>query len=116
MKIYEGFIEIREYPEEFEEILFLSTLNKPLAEELQYLANKEVSIKYWICDKQITLDDAIESFVHKLYGTTKIEFEMHYSDYTGFLWTDEELMVGGHDLLTELKSYKGKYLILQVEI
>jgi hypothetical protein len=36
------------------------------------------------------------------------------SEYTGYLWTDEDLMVGGHDLLAELKSHLGKFCHLYV--
>ena len=38
-----------------------------------------------------------------------------YSDYTGYLWTDENLKIGGHDLLDELKEDCGKWLFLTIE-
>src|SRR5437868_3327415 len=38
----------------------------------------------------------------------------HYSEITGYLWTDENLMVGGHDLLDELRSHKGSFVHLEI--
>jgi hypothetical protein len=32
------------------------------------------------------------------------------------LWTDEDLNVGGHDLLEEIRSYLGKFIYLEVDV
>lgn len=102
--------------EEKYNVLFISCVDRPLAEELEFLKNKEVSVRYWISDKEISISDAIESFALKVMGLCYAKFDVNYSEATGFLWTDEFLKVGGHDLLKELKSYVGKYLIIEIEI
>lgn len=89
----------------------------PLAELLERdFAGKQVSVRYWITDEQIERDEAQEAFLRTLLGDVDAEFGAHYSDITGYLWTDEKLNIGGHNLLKELKSHVGKWLILEVEI
>lgn len=108
-RIHNGFLKIDSNGEE-DDILYLNS--EPLAEELEYLHCKIATIKYYISDKEITLEQAEELFIKSLFGQIEADYCMRYSDITGYLWTDEELMVGGHDLLNELKTYNGKYLIL----
>ena len=50
----------------------------------------------------------------KFIGGIEADFNPRYSEITGYLWTDEELNVGGHDLMAELKSNVGKWLILEI--
>jgi hypothetical protein len=37
-----------------------------------------------------------------------------YSEITGYLWTEESLMIGGHDLLEIFRSHVGHYLVLEI--
>ena len=39
-----------------------------------------------------------------------------YSEYTGYLWTDEEVLIGGHDLIEELRGCEGKWLLLEIVV
>ena len=48
-------------------------------------------------------------------GDANVDLQSRYSEITGYLWTDEDLNVGGHDLLAELKGHVGKWLIMEVE-
>ena len=59
-------------------------------------------------------DELQEAFLGRLDGLGEVDFDIRYSEITGYLWTDEELKVGGHDLIEELTSYVGKYLYLKV--
>lgn len=75
-----------------------------------------MSIRYWISDKICTREEAEEAFVRTCMGDATVDFRVHCSDLTGYLWTDEELNVGGHDLLKELRSFAGKkWCILEVD-
>lgn len=114
--IYEGYLKLGSNGEE-EDILFLQDRDEPVAEELEYkLSNKFCTVRYYICNTKVTLEEAQEYFIRQLYGEIDVLYGMSYSEITGYLWTDEKLNVGGHDLLNELKSYVGKYLILIVDI
>lgn len=114
IKTYEGLLSIDSYGEA-DDILYLSSVDDPLAEELEWMSGKNVTVRYWICDEKCTKEEAKEGFIKKLLGVAKVDFGQQYSEYTGYLWTDEELRVGGHNLLEELRSNIGKWLILEVE-
>ncbi len=85
-----------------------------LSDELD-LHNKYLTVRYWISDKPGDEEDLKEDYLHYLYGRTESKYGVHYYDYTGYIWTDEDFNVGGHDIITELKSYVGKYLYLVIE-
>lgn len=96
-----------------------STQTVAVAELLKWIHGKQVSIRYWIIDKEVSKEEASDAVQRTLLGDATVEFEVYYSDITGYLWTDENLMVGGHNLLEELRSFVpkkgfGNYLILEV--
>lgn len=104
------------YGEEYLE-LSLSSIDGPFIEELQEkIANKNVTVRYWICDKECTKEEANEQFFKTLTGLVDCEYDVSYTETTGYLWTTEELKVGGHDLFSELSNSVGKFLILEVDV
>jgi hypothetical protein len=113
---YSGALEMHSYGEA-DDILFLSSLGCPLAEVLQEdIAYKTVTARYWITDKPVSKQLAQEGFIQQLMGETNCDFGSCYSEITGYLWTDEEIRIGGHDLIAELRSHVGKFLILEIKI
>lgn len=112
-KIYKGKIEVRNFGDS-DDVLFISTINDPLAEELEWICGKEITVKYWISSVELTTEQAKMGFLNKLYGAGEADYEARYSELTGYLWTDEELTVGGHDLLDILKQSDGEYIILEI--
>lgn len=86
-----------------------------VAVELSNIYRKFVTVRYVISDVEIPEDQITEAIVRHLTGAPKFDYGMRYSELTGYLWTDENLQVGGHDLLTELKSNVGKYLHLEIK-
>ncbi len=90
--------------------------NSPLAQEIFFPSRNKVSVNYLISDKEIPENEIeletlkfIEGFGETTYGAT-------YSELTGYLWTNEELKVGGHNLLQELFPNIGKYLHMSITI
>ncbi len=124
-KIYQGYLREQTWGEALD-ILYLVDDNRdpyktseedPLAEILEAdIANKYVSARYYITNKQCTVTEAEESFIKWLVGEVETDVGAHYSEITGYLWTDEEINIGGHDLINELHGYLGKYLILIIDI
>jgi hypothetical protein len=95
--------------------LFIGDSEEPIADVLQSeISRKLVNVQFWISDIALTKAELKSELVRKLYGEAEVEYIQHYSDYTGYLWTDEELKVGGHDLLAELRGYEGKYIYLEI--
>lgn len=115
METMSGFLILKEL-ELGEACLCLDSPDVPLVDELQHLTKNVVSARYWVSDKKCTKEEANELFIKKLHGCLEAKFCINYSELTGYLWTDEELKIGGHDLLEELKSYVGKFLVLEIKI
>lgn len=126
---YEGFIRLKSNGEE-DDILWLDTKSdkanidcvdiwddEPLAGILESsIRHKKVSVKYYISSEKVTQEVAEDNFIRTIEGDSKVEYQMGYSEYTGYLWTDEEITIGGHDLLKELKSFENQYLLLIIAV
>lgn len=110
-----GFIKECQHDENYR-ALMLSSDEIPLASRLWDIANKQVSVRYYLSDKETSFEDAQTRFVEKLLGKIEVEYRDNYSEYTGYLWTDENLKVGGHDLMAELRNNVGKFLNLEIEV
>ena len=113
-KCYEGLLTIHSCGEN-DDALFLSSVKDPLAEELEWIRDKRVTVRYWITDKQVTKVEAQKEFLRQIMGVADARYFDNYSEITGYLWTDEDLNVGGHDLMFELRSNIGKWLILEID-
>lgn len=77
----------------------------------------KVFVRYYIADKEITVEQANTAIIIKTCGgdVDELEFILDaYSEYT-IMDYKEELKVGGHDLFDELQDHEGKYLILIIE-
>lgn len=121
-RLYSGQITLMFTFEQDDPLALVADKNSPpgrfLAEEIsedieelgQYL-----TVRYWVSDEFIPVEQIQEAFLNTLYGVGSAEYELHYSEITGYLWTDEELKVGGHDLLAELSSNLGKWLHMEIE-
>jgi len=75
-----------------------------------------VFVRYYIADKPLTLAQASEALVYKSLGLGNLDARYileAYSEYTILEW-EHNAVVGGHDLLKELDTYTGKYLILVI--
>lgn len=113
---YTGLLQLETHGEA-DDVLFVSGEEEPLAEVLQdSISDKIVTVRYWITEEECSREIAQEQFMKRLVGSADCEFASWYSDITGYLWTDEEIKIGGHDLLAELQSHIGKWLILEVEV
>jgi hypothetical protein len=112
---FEGILSLGSNGEE-DRILFLD--NDIFAELIKGFIRQHgsnLTVRYWIADQPLSPDQLNENFLASLYGAAECEYSVRYSEYTGYLGTDEEINVGGHDLLTELKSAEGKFLRMEVE-
>ncbi len=110
--IYTGKLNIDEYG-------CLKCDNEYLVESVEYDFKKgdKVFVRYYLSDKEITLEQANTALIIKTCGGNidALEFILDaYSEYT-IMDYKEELKVGRHDLFEELRDYEGKYLILIIE-
>jgi len=115
-KIYKGIIKEKDYGDG--EAIFLEGMDKPLVLGIQDDREKHgeyLTVKYYVSDKEASEDKLIEEFLKSIIGGDDIRFQVAYSDSTGYLWTDEDLMVGGHDIINEIRNNEGKYLHMEID-
>lgn len=114
IRIHEGWLTLKEDYNDHETV---GLNGEPIAEELDYLSGKVVTVKYYIANKEGSEEELKEDFlINTLYGNLESDYGACYSEMTGYLWTNDNLKIGGHDLRQELESYAGKYLYLIIEI
>jgi len=113
--IINGRISQREYMYNY--TTFIGDIDEPIAKYLQEnIYAKNVSVKYFISNTLKTKDELMINNLLKISGSLDADYSDAYSDITGYLWTDEQIMVGGHDLLAEINSNVGKFIYLQIDI
>lgn len=113
-RIFSGILKVGEYGEEFD-ILLLN--DSPFTEQTEDITKKMVSIRYFTSDKPMkSIEEAEVNLLKHLDGATDIEYYPRYSECTGYLWTDEEFKVGGHDLLAELKAQAQEPIFFIMEV
>jgi hypothetical protein len=113
-KTYEGLLELKSRGEG-DNILHLE--DEVLTDLIQGDIEKYghyLSVSYWISATRKSKDELTENLLKSLYGEGQADYGDRWSDITGYLWTDEDLIVGGHDLLEELKASCGKYLYMEI--
>jgi len=71
-------------------------------------------VRYYIADHFLDRETAEVEWLNSVEGVGDLTWEVHYGDSTGYLWTDEEINVGGHDLIQELTRFAqlGRYILL----
>jgi hypothetical protein len=114
--IYRGYLAEHDHGEGAD-ILFLTSISEPLAEKIKDDLSeygRYCSVNYYITDAETTIGNLRESLVLQIVGAGDASFRHRYSEITGYLWTDEEVNVGGHDLLEELRGYLGKFCHLEI--
>lgn len=122
-EIYRGWLVLRSNGEE-NDILHIAPdpfrsadsvlLAKAVASHISY-RGKFLTVKYYITDQEIPEDKLTETLLNTLYGAGDAKYSMRYSEITGYLWTDEHLNIGGHNLINELKGSIGKFCHLEIE-
>lgn len=115
--MYSGMIAERTYGEDDFALFIGDDPYEPFAKRFQEdleLYGRNISVSYFITDEPRSADDLANNLIKVMAGAADADYSQHYSDITGYLWTDAECMVGGHDLLGELESYVGKYCHMTV--
>ena len=114
--IYKGFIKRKHYGEK-EDALFIGDMERPIAEVFQDdLQDKQVSMRYWLSNTEKTKEELLESTLLSIIGAVDAEYGDRYSECTGYLCTDENLQIGGHDLLLHLLSHNNKFIYLEIDV
>ena len=73
-----------------------------------------VTVRYWVSEQKSTIEEAQKGFLDTLFGVAHVHYQHCYSEMTGYLYTNDDLVIGGHDLIGELESHKDKWLNLEI--
>lgn len=87
-----------------------------LATSLKGYNGKQVNCAYMFSNKPLERKDLLDSQILCAAGVAEADFYHHYSEMTGYLWTDEEGKIGGHDLLEIFRQHIGDYCYLIVSV
>lgn len=126
-KIYRGFLRMGSNGEE-ENILFLlegdppelhtsihdDPLSKIIADDME-AHGRHLTVRYFTSEKELTEDELMVDFAKKVSGPGDALYGTAYSEITGYLYTNDEIEVGGHNLHAELWSQVGRFCHLEIE-
>lgn len=85
-------------------------LNRGLGEKITMIPN--ANLRCWFSDEKCTLEEAQMNFDSYIL-TGNLLTQGHYTGYSEWTITGfyiDELVIGGHDLKTELKEHIGQYI------
>ena len=98
-----------EYGDAEEDRYLAAAVRRDMAEYGRFL-----SVRLWTAAVELDADRMREEFLREALGYGTAEYEMQYSEDTGYLYTTEELDFGGHNLLAYLKSQIGRFAQLEI--
>jgi len=78
--------------------------------------NNYASIQILTGDTPIDIDHIDETKVVSMEGDVESRYYHRYSDYTGYLWTEEDFKCGGHNIPKILQSHLGEYIYMEIEL
>lgn len=114
--IFKGFIKQLDYLDN-SYATFIDGCDRPISLIFSDDFYKEnVTAKYFFSEKEKSIEELKENLILKSCGSVQADYLDKYSEITGYLWTDEEIMIGCHDLLTEINENIGKYIYLELTI
>lgn len=64
----------------------------------------------------IDLEHIDETKIVSMMGDVTSEYYHCYSELTGYLWTTEKFICGGHDIPKILRSHMGDYVHMEIEL
>lgn len=74
------------------------------------------SIQMLTGNTPIDLEHIDETKIASMEGDVESEYYHRYSDLTGYLWTEECFVAGGHDIPQILLSHNGEYIHMEIEL
>ena len=74
------------------------------------------SIQMLTGDTPIDMDHIDETKIVSMMGEVYSKYYHRYSDYTGYLWTEEAFKCGGHDIPAILRRHIGEYIHMEIEL
>lgn len=88
---------------------------KEMADKCSWM-ERYASIQMLTGNTPIDIDHIDETKIVSMMGEVDSEYYHRYSDYTGYLWTEEGFKCGGHDIPKILRSHMGEYIHMEIDL
>jgi len=100
--------------QENREIIVLAEELNNLLTRLEYDCKRSegisASITYHVTNVALNEDELILSMMKTMEGEPESKYGHHFSDLTGYLWTDEKFIINNHNVIDEIYSQvSGEY-------
>lgn len=133
-KTYQGKISVESWLEQSNAVLVGSysiacRVSEDMEEHGRYL-----TVRWAIANQPVTLEESAMHVLSMLDGVeqdglaiidggdlyhweddTAVKYFTAYSEITGYLWTEENLQIGGHDMLAILRENEGRFLVMEID-
>ena len=90
--------------------------DSPLSQQLEEIKNKFVTVRFFISDTEKTKQELLKDLILTISGSADVDYGNVYSECTGYLWTNDNLVIGGHDIIDMMCYHIGKYAYIEVDI
>lgn len=108
-KVIKGKIRVQDFGDPGDGVYVDETI---LSKQLEFLYDKEVCISFYISEEPKEIEDLKENLILSTCGSLYADYSDFYSDFTGYCFTNDDLMVGNHDLIKDISLNDGKYIYL----
>lgn len=100
----------------FESVVGSFPFTKEMEERCGWGGNNFASIQMLTGQTPIDMEHLDETKVVSMEGDVESYYYHRYSEYTGYLWTEEGFKAGGHDIPEILESHVGEYIHMEIEL
>lgn len=86
---------------------------------MEQFNNETVSVRYWVSSESLTVEKAVQLDAETLLGVIHADISHFGTEVTGYMYTTETAVIGGHDLvqvLTPFAKEEKYYLLIEVVV
>lgn len=90
--------------------------DEPLVKLLEQWSGSSVTLYYTMTETQMSFEEAAPIDIGHCFGKADIRLKEYFGDYTGYLYTDQDLMIGTHNLLLDLQRSVSNAITLYLNL
>lgn len=112
MDIIKGLIDLRDDASDYDG-LYID--DEPLSQRMEKYTDSFITVRFFISDTDNSIEELRHNLILSVAGSCNADYGPHYSELTGYLWTDDDLSIGEHNIIDIISNYDGKYLYMEIE-
>ena len=87
-----------------------------ISELLEEFSGKQVWCNYAFSTEPLTPELVLQAAIDTAEGEVDARYSVAWSEITGYLWTNNDGNIGGHDMIAIFEQHVGEYAALIVEV